>query len=91
MKGKHMDKGQKIGRLAMRVEGEFWVGYYALPNTMEGAIALGSIRMWADAHAKGTFMQLMWTLVADTLEKETGQRPEHYGIETAPEHERSKQ
>ncbi len=28
----------KIGRLAMRHEGNFWNAYYAMPDTMDGAI-----------------------------------------------------
>ncbi len=35
------------GRLAMRVEGNNWVAYYAMPYTMEGAVWLGSIAMGA--------------------------------------------
>ena len=33
------------GRLAFRVEGEFWNCYYAEMDTMKGAQLLGSIRM----------------------------------------------
>ena len=42
-----MTKKQKmaeIGRLAMRHEGNFWNAYFALPDTMEGAIPLGQSR-----------------------------------------------
>jgi hypothetical protein len=28
---------QKIGRLALRVEGTMWCAYYAMPDTMDGA------------------------------------------------------
>ena len=38
---------QQVGRLAMRVEGDFWRAYYAMPGTMEGALLLGSIAMGA--------------------------------------------
>ena len=38
------DKTQ-IGRLALRREGIWWNAYYAMPETMEDAIHLGSIRM----------------------------------------------
>jgi hypothetical protein len=94
-----MDKGKKVGRLAMRVEGEFWVAYYALPDTMEGAIPLGSIRMATVGiprlagipRFKEAFMQLMWELVSDLIAQETGQRPKHYDVEPAPEHEKAKQ
>ena len=40
-----IDAMTQIGRLAMRVEGKLWVAYYALPNTMKGAIFLGSVQM----------------------------------------------
>lgn len=35
----------KFGRLAMRVEGDWWVAYYAKPDTMDGALRLGSVHM----------------------------------------------
>jgi len=84
---------QIAGRLAMRVEGEFWVAYYALPDTMEGAIPLGSIRMGAvqDKRRKQAFMSMMWELVADILEEKTGTRPIQQEIRKAPEHERTKE
>jgi hypothetical protein len=87
------DEQQKIGRLAMRHEGNFWNAYYALPGTMEGAILLGSIAMKfvQDAERKAAFMHLMREAVSDILEEQTGVRPtwpEPEG-QTAPEHERS--
>ena len=39
------DEIKKIGRLAMRVEGTMWNAYYAMPNTIDDAMLLGSIRM----------------------------------------------
>jgi hypothetical protein len=83
----------KIGRLAMRVEGTNWVAYYALPNTMEGAIFLGSIAMKfvEDPTRKSTFMYLMQEAVSDIIEEETGTRPVWpEGPKPAPEHERSR-
>jgi hypothetical protein len=52
---------QKMGRLALRVEGNLWCAYYALPDTMEGALFLGSIRkvFVEDAERKLVFMELM--------------------------------
>lgn len=35
----------EIGRIAFREEGEWWVAYYALPNTMKDAIELGRIQI----------------------------------------------
>lgn len=36
---------QQIGRLALRREGKWWAAYYAMPDTMNGALPLGRIRM----------------------------------------------
>jgi hypothetical protein len=68
---------QKMGRLALRTEGNFWVAYYALPDTMEGALFLGSIRLQfvEDAERKLVFMALMKEAVSDILEENTGERP----------------
>lgn len=65
----------RIGRLALRVEGENWNAYYALNETMEDALPLGSIKMGAvmrnPAH-KQAFMDLMREVVSDILEDATG-------------------
>ena len=89
-----MDK--KIGRLALREEGENWSAYYALPDTMEGALFLGSIRMGAVAGVsvgnkarKQAFMDLMRDLVDDIIEEKTGIRPSWGEPERAPESERA--
>lgn len=83
----------KIGRLAMRHEGESWNAYYAMPNTMEGAIPLGSIRMGAitnNSDRQRAFMDMMRDVVADIIEAETGQRPTWPdGPQSAPEHEKA--
>jgi hypothetical protein len=80
-----------MGRLALRVEGYLWVAYYALPDTMEGAIFLGSIRteFVEDAERKLVFMALMKEAVSDIIEDKTGERPTWpEGEQPAPEHER---
>jgi hypothetical protein len=82
---------QKMGRLAMRVEGNLWCAYHALPDTMEGALFLGSIRkvFVEDAERKLVFMELMKEAVSDLLEDKTGERPMWpEGEQPAPEHER---
>ena len=76
----------------MRVEGNFWVAYYALSNTMDGAILLGSIAMKGvadNSERKATFMAMMKDMVADILEERTGRRPDWNGERQAPEHERA--
>lgn len=78
----------------MRVEGDLWVARYALPNTMDGAVFLGSIAMAfvQDHERKVRFMSLMRDAVSDILEHSTGTRPiwpEPDG-HPAPEHERAR-
>ncbi len=76
----------------MRVEGDKWVAYYALPNTMERAVRLGDIHMNAirrRPERKNQFLELMQELVADILEERTGSRPHWGGTTRAPESERS--
>lgn len=85
---------KNIGRLAMRVEGDHWNAYYALPDSMEGAVWLGSIamRFVQDQTRKQLFMALMRAAVSDLIEEATGERPiwpEPEG-HTAPEHEKSR-
>jgi hypothetical protein len=82
-----------MGRMAFREEGEHWNAYYALPNTMEGAIWLGSIAMrFVERPArKEQFMSLMRECFGDVMEQVIGQRPTWPdGVQPAPEHERSR-
>ncbi len=84
-------KTEQIGRLAFRHEGTLWVAYYALKETMDGALFLGSIRMAAVVNnpaRRAAFMDMMRGLVADVLEEKTGQRPVWKEPVSAPEHER---
>jgi hypothetical protein len=85
------DKLHQIGRLAMRSEGSLWVGYYAMRDTMDGALFLGSIRLVfvQDAERKAVFMALMRDAVSDIIQDKTGERPIWPdGSVPAPEHER---
>lgn len=82
----------EIGRLAFRVEGDFWCAYYALPDSMKGALLLGSLHMKVAINParKKTFMHLMQLAMADIIREAMGARvswpsPPHL----APEHERS--
>jgi hypothetical protein len=83
---------RKIGRLAMREEGTLWCAYYAMPDTMDKAIFLGSIRvMLVKGHPeRGTaFMDMMRDAVAELLKEQLGVMPEWPdGVQLAPEHER---
>lgn len=64
-----MSSKQQIGRLAMRVEGDWWVAYYAQQHTMEGALILGTISMAivANKARKDAFMALMQAAISDLL------------------------
>ena len=87
-----MSERHKIGRLSLRAEGANWNAYYAMPETMEGAIFLGSIKlaitMIAPAH-KQAFMDLMQAVVSDMIANATGKTPTWGSPQSAPEHERS--
>lgn len=86
-----MSELQKIGRLALRVEGPNWNAYYAKAESMEGAIWLGSIKMAfvQNPERKQQFMELMRECFGDTCEELFGVRPTWGGTQTAPEHERT--
>lgn len=81
----------KMGRLAMRIEGVWWVAYYAAPDTMAGAFELGRIRIrHVEVQARRkVFMDLMQEAVSDLIEDTVGARPVWpHPPEVAPEHER---
>jgi hypothetical protein len=76
----------------MRHEGENWVAYYALPESMSDALFLGSIRMGAivsNPTRKAEFMDMMRDIVSDIIEETSGVRPTWGGPKSAPEHERA--
>jgi hypothetical protein len=80
----------KIGRLALRVEGDNWCAYYAMPDSMADAVPLASIRMKlvANEDRKKAFMTLMRAVVGDLIEESMGKRPSWKHPRGAPEHER---
>lgn len=88
-----MAQREQVGRLAMRVEGDWWNAYYALPGTMKGAILLGSIQMAfvQDESAKQIFMALMRDAVSAIIKDATGVSPvwPEDSVRPAPEHERA--
>lgn len=86
-----MNEKNQIGRLALRVEGDNWNAYFAIPGTMDGAVFLASIRMALvqNRDRKQAFMDLMRDVVADIIEQQTGERPSWNEPTGAPEHERS--
>ena len=86
-------KAVKIGRLAMRHEGMWWNAYYALPDSMDKAVLLGSvaIRFVEDNEERqNAFLAFMREAVGDLIEAETGIRPIWPdGPQAAPESERA--
>lgn len=87
-----MRKGDEIciGRLAFRVEGEWWTVYLAQNDTMDGAIKLGSILLatTSNPEVRSTFMSLMRPLLKEIVE-ELGGEMEEWIESPAPEHERA--
>lgn len=82
---------KEMGRLALRVEGDNWVAYYALPDTMDNALWLGAIKLKCvlEEDRKALFMYLMQEAVSDIIEERFGERPEWKVPHSAPQHERS--
>jgi hypothetical protein len=83
---------EQIGRLALRHEGGNWNAYYALPDTMDGAIPLGSIRVNAvinNPERKQAFMDLVRDVVSGFIEEKAAIEPSWDGPKSAPDNERS--
>ena len=86
-----MTETTQLGRLAMRVEGDWRAGYYAETSSMKGAIELARIRMvfvQEDA-AKEIFLALMRDAVSDLIRARTGVAPSWDDPQPAPATERS--
>lgn len=83
----------RVGTLKMRVEGDFWFAYYALPEArMTEWVCLGSIAMscCANEAVKTAFFLLMREAVGDIIERATGIRPVWPNAPVpGPEHERT--
>jgi hypothetical protein len=82
---------QEAGRLAMRVEGNWWCAYWARPDTMKDAVPLGTIAMDIvknKAH-KEAFMSIMRSYLSELIEKKTGVKPAAFHTKPAPKSERS--
>jgi hypothetical protein len=78
-------------KLAMRTEGDWWVGYFQLINDPNGKVELGRIRM-ASAHdeaIKTAFMEVMRLAVVDAMKAIGVPVVGWGGVEKAPESERS--
>lgn len=85
------EQEQQIGRLAMRMEGDWWVAYFAAPTSMEGALELGRIklRLVEDKDRKEAFMAIFQSFIGELIKEKTGREPSSWDRSMAPEHERS--
>lgn len=77
----------QVGRIAFRVEDDWWVAYYALPDSMDKALRLATIQM-AMVTDSPTRRQAFMDLVRDYI-KEIVPAFEIADTQTAPQHERS--
>lgn len=87
-----MSEQQSVGRLALRHEGDLWVAYWALPDTMEGAILIGSINFSAIAdndEIRERFVDLMQYTLSMAITDITGGVSGWSEPTAAPEHERA--
>ena len=78
-------------RLALRVEGVWWVCRAAPEDTMEGAIELGRVHMnvVADPLLRDAFVEMMKASLCSVIEHAADIKIEHWETMSAPEHERS--
>jgi hypothetical protein len=68
---------EPCGRLAFRVDGDFWNAYYADDDTMDDAFLLGSLHMRfvIIPERRAQFITLMQEAVGDITEEVLGMRP----------------
>lgn len=79
-------------RLAMRVEGDWWVAYIAKADTMDGAKRLGSILLGIVEQSpacKDAFMALMKVAMGEAIKTVFNQTPTWGEPQAAPEAERA--
>ena len=81
----------KIGRLALREEGNYWNAYWASLDTMEGATLLASVNMELvkTKERQDEWRLLVQEMAGDIIEEHAGVRPTWPDPERAPEHERA--
>lgn len=84
---------QHVGRLSMRVEGDWWVAYSASLETMDDAIELGRVRMvlvQSNKKIKDATLEHFKFVFGELFKDATGLKliwPR--GPRAAPEHEKS--
>lgn len=85
-----MDKSRF--RIAMRVEGDWWVAYFAEPGSMDGAIEVARFPMRVAGHlaVRDAILVLVQDLMKSLLSGVLGLGGvEDFEISSAPEHERA--
>jgi len=88
-----MTDPQRPIRLALRQEGDWWVAYVALTDTMDEALEVGRIAMgavMAGQHIKDAFQMLMTEVLRQML-ADMGLNPVGWETSRAPESERGGQ
>ena len=83
----------EVGRLALREEGEFWSAYWCpFKDTMDGALALGQIRLSLVGEAGSpvyvAFVALQRLAFEKVCQDVMGQTPTWGATRPAPENER---
>jgi hypothetical protein len=87
-----MMRRQGVGRIAFRVEGEWWNAYWTpRQDSMNEAVHLGSVRMALAVapDVKASFMDAMKQAFTVATKEALGVAPEFGGAVRAPERERS--
>jgi hypothetical protein len=85
------DPRHQIGRLAVREIRDEVRFFYAMPDTMKGALLLGTVKASILRRDRARFQALLTLYreaVADFIEDASGRRPTFNEPQTAPEHER---
>jgi hypothetical protein len=80
----------KVGRIALRHEGDWWVAYWAGLDSMKDAVELARVGMGyvQDTKRKNQFIKFARDIFADAVEEKTGIRPQFPDEpQPAPAHE----
>jgi hypothetical protein len=79
------------GRIALREEGDWWVAYWARPDTMDGALPLARVRMnlvAKDKAIKRAFIEFAQLIMTHGIEAVGGKIEGWHAPIPGPPHER---
>lgn len=90
------EKLAQVGRVAFRIEGANWNAYWALPDSMRGAVFIASTRFAVvdgKPDRKREFMAFVRAAISDIFFEQYGDRPQWPEPEgrAAPDHERTRE